>query len=227
MSQASLEAEGLESLENLLEAYLSSHGLESIWHLAKIHKYWFLILEAPTADKVRPYRLDQGVLTLRVEDAAYAAAFRWAKKKMIEKIKALDPKIFLKDLRFEVGPVKNRQWETAKDRNRQWADYLKALERWRQTQAAGTEPKTDLLPEELVDFFYATPEDFVDLVLPNGTEVRRHKDDLFTGPPAALPPLEPTALALAKERSQNITEPRLRKAFERALARSLGKKGNP
>ena len=227
MSQASLETEGLEPLEGLLEAYLASHGLESVWHLAKIHKYWFLILEAPTADRVRPYRLDQGVLTLRVEDAAYAAAFRWAKKKMIEKIKALDPKIFLKDLRFEVGPVKNRKWETAKDRNRRWADYLKALEQWRQSHTSEAAPRTQLLPEELVDFFYATQEDYVDLVLPNGTEVRRHKDDLFLAPPTALPPLEPAALSEAQRRSQNITEPRLRKAFERALARSIGKKTTP
>jgi len=215
------------SIEVCLEKYLRSVGLVSVWHLAKIHKYWLFILDGPTANKVRPYKLHRSILTLRVIDAAYGAVFHYKKRALIKKLNQLDDDLHIRDIKFEVGPVGHDLWDGSSP-DKVYQSQIKKLDALRQVSQKKGLPMTEETALQVSNSFYSTKQDYVDLVLPDGTEVRRHKADLGTKRHRAPKiHLSTEAEQQASSRAELIQNPKVKKAFIKALGAKLDQEKRP
>jgi len=214
------------TLEVCLEKYLRSVGLLSVWHLAKIHKYWLFILDGPTAQKVRPYKLHRNVLTLRVVDAAYGAVFRYKKRSVIEKINQLDDEIHVIDIKFQVGPMGHALWEGGSP-EKVYYSHLKELDLERQKSLYHGQPMNEDTANQVSSSFFATKHDYVDLVLPDGTDVRRHKADIEQHRRSTKVKVSDDSRQEADDRAKVIQNPAVKKAFSKALAARLDQKKRP
>ncbi|MDT8446474.1 MAG: DciA family protein [bacterium] len=204
---------GFDGLELVLKGYLLDQGLEEIWQLALIHKYWLLVVDHNFALKTRPYSLRKGVLTILVPDGAYAQILRLKfKRVLIEQLGQLDEPIQLRDVDFKIGEVE-RLLGSSVERQ---AAQKEELERLR--QGGGLR----LTPERIAQLFASGPEDFVEEIRADGQVVKRHKADL-KAKPRRFVPLDEASKKAGEASAQGIHDERLRRLFAKARARALQK----
>lgn len=209
-------ASTFEGLERILKGYLMDQGLDEVWQLALIHKYWLLVVEHNFALKTRPYSLHSGVLTILVPDSAYAQVLRLKYKRvLIEQLGMLDDPIQLRDVRFKIGKVEALPGSSLERKEA----LSRELERMKKGEASS------LSPARVAELFASKAEDFIEEVLPDGQKVKRHKEDLHHRKRRPDPP--PKAAQKAGEAAaEGIQDERLRKAFAKARARAIEKKGD-
>ncbi|OGG94137.1 MAG: hypothetical protein A2508_02860 [Candidatus Lambdaproteobacteria bacterium RIFOXYD12_FULL_49_8] len=206
--------EAVSKLEEALEKALKEEGLEELWQLARVHRYWPLIVERPLSDRARPYKIERGVLTLLVADSAYAQHLKFYSTRFLDQLNALDSTLKLSALKFQVG-------EMARGSEADLTQQLPQLKALAERVLSG--PKAHLF-ERIYELFVARPEEVEELILPDGTQIRRLKRDQLEKP---ILPIDPLAASQAQEQAQKINQPKVAQAFSRLMANRLSAQKKP
>ena len=97
-------------IEVAIENALLKSGRENIVHYFRIYQHWQVIIGEALAQKTFPKKFERGVLTVLVEDAAYAYHLRYFRDRILELISspAICGENVVRDIKYSVGQIPKR-----------------------------------------------------------------------------------------------------------------------
>ena len=96
-------------VSDVLEEVLASQGLSSVAWMVRISSGWSGIVGPILSGKSAPYKLKNGLLTVRVRDHSWAQELQLQKPVLIRRIAEVLGEDRIRDIRFMTGPLSDEE----------------------------------------------------------------------------------------------------------------------
>jgi len=96
-------------ISDFMEELLAGHGLTSVTWMVRLRAAWPEVVGPLLSGKTSPARLKNGVLTVLVQNHAWAQELQLKKPVLIAQANAALGKVSVKDIRFAVGPLPDEE----------------------------------------------------------------------------------------------------------------------
>ncbi len=100
-------------ISDFMEELLAGHGLTSVAWMVRLRAVWPRVVGPLLSGKTSPARLKNGVLTVLVQNHAWAQELQLKKPVLIAQANAALGKASVKDIRFAVSPLPVEESEVA------------------------------------------------------------------------------------------------------------------